>query len=172
MRTIKYFGGLLFCMILLVAFSCQKETKKSIQNCCLRRDDSLSILKEITATTDAYAVANNNLDAEKCAEFWDSSSDLLFAETGIEYTSWDSIYIYIKKWYSQPLDSVQFIYEERKINPLNLNAATLYFKAFFRAKFKSGLVYKSRVNAAVVLIKKNDKWKTTIGYWSIKGLKN
>jgi hypothetical protein len=136
--------------------------------CCLSREDSLAIINEIIETTDAYSEANNKIDVDKCAEFWDSSSDLLFAETGKEYTNWDSIYNDIKKWYSQPLDSVKFTWEERKINPLNRNAATLYSKALFRAKFKSGLIYESKVNIGILLTKKNDKWKTTIGYWAIK----
>jgi len=156
----------------IFVFSCQQEPAKNIQNCCLSSEDSLTITKEIIETTDAYAEANSKLDIDKCAEFWDSSPDLMFAETGREYTSWDSVYNDIKKWYSQPLDSVQFTWEDRNITPLNHHAATLYSKASFRAKFESGMVYKSKVNIGVLLMKKNDKWKTTIGYWSIELLEH
>ncbi|MCX6253858.1 MAG: hypothetical protein NTV31_05200 [Bacteroidia bacterium] len=169
MKKIFY---LLFLMGFIFASSCNYETRKSTQNCCLSSKDSLSIINEIIETTDAYAEANNKIDADRCADFWDSSSDLMFAETGVEYTNWDSLYNDIKKWYSQPLDSVQFIWEERNINPLNHNTAMLYSKAFFRAKFKSGIIYKSKVNLAVLLTKKNEQWKTTIGYWSIKVLED
>ena len=124
------------------------------------------------STTDSYAEANNKIDAKKCAELWDSSSDFVFNETGKEYANWDSLYVDIKNWYSQPLDSVQLIWKERNIKPLNHNAATLYSKFIFKAKYKSGLVYKSTASLTGILLKKDGRWKMTQGYNAIKIIKN
>lgn len=161
---------LLFLLLLLIGFSCQRVTNKNVQNCCISKDDSLSIVKEIIETTDAYAEANNNIDASKCGEFYDSSPDFWFAETGSEYPNWDTLYLGIKNWYSQPLDTVKMIWEERNIRPLNRTAATLYSKFSFMAKFKAGTVYKSSASLTGLLTKKDGKWKMTQGYCAIKVL--
>ena len=157
-----------YLLIFIFASSCNYESEVIPMDCCLSSEDSLLIVNEIIETTDAYAMANNRMDAEECAEFWDSSSDFVFAETGVEYPNWDSLYNDIKRWYSQPLDSVQLHWIERSIIPLNQNAAKLYGKISFKARYESGEIFESRATVGVLLERKNEKWKTTIGYWYLK----
>ena len=102
----------MFPVLLLITLSCQQEVNKSTQNCCLSSEDSLRIIKEIIAVTDTFVEASNNMDADKAAEFYDSSSDFKFAENGEQYTNWDSHYDMLKDWYSQPLESVEFTWDD------------------------------------------------------------
>jgi hypothetical protein len=161
----------LFILVLLLGcVSCQHQADKTTRDCCISSSDSLSIVKEIIEATDAYAEANNDIDASKCGEFYDSSPDFWFAETGSEYPNWDTLYLGIQNWYSQPLDTVKMIWEERNIRPLTRTAATLYSKFSFMARFKSGTVYKSSGSLTGLMTKKDGKWKMTQGYCAIKVL--
>ncbi|MEN8251951.1 MAG: hypothetical protein ABFS32_23725 [Bacteroidota bacterium] len=127
----KNIGYLFFSMGFLLAISCQQEGNNSIQNCCLSSADSLSIINEIIVATNNYAIANINMDFDKAANFYDSSSDFKLAENGEEYANWDSLYLTIKNAF-QPLDSVNCIWGERNVIPLKPDAATLYSGLSFR----------------------------------------
>jgi len=161
---------LLISSALLFVLSCSQESGKRNQNCCLANDDSLKIVKEIFAVSDNWAFANINMDAEKAAEFWDSSSNFLFVENGEQILNWDSLFYGIKNWYSQPLDSIELRWEERKVIPLTHEAATLFCKFYFRARFKTGELYHSRAFITALFVKKDGKWKLMQGHESYKVL--
>ena len=154
--------------LLLVAFSCQRQSDKTIQTCCLSSNDSLLIVNELISITDAYAESNNNIDIDKCAKFYDSSSDFKCAENGVEYANWDSIYSAIKGFFTQPLESVECVWGERSIIPLKPDAATIYGGLSFTAKFKSGEVFLSKGVLSGLFFKKDDGWKLTQSHFSTK----
>jgi len=154
--------------LLLVAFSCQRQSDKTIQTCCLSSNDSLLIVNELISITDVYAESNSKMDIDKCANFYDSSSDFKCAENGVEYENWDSIYFAIKKFFTQSLESVECVWGERSIIPLTPDAATLYGGISFTAKFKSGQVFLSKGILSGLFLKKEDGWKLTQSHFSTK----
>jgi ketosteroid isomerase-like protein len=152
--------------LIILAFSCQQGTIQSEQKCCLTSEDSMTIVNEITAVINDWIQANKNRDIEKCTAFWDSSPDFMLAENGMQYANWDSLYVVIKEWYSQPLESIEFDIEKRSILPLTPEVAHIFCKMSFRTNFSSGDVFQSRGFLTLLAVKKDGNWKMLRGHES------
>ena len=153
--------------MLFLLSSCQK-TDRANDMWYLTGIDSTTVVKEVLAATDAWAEANIKMDADKSADFFDSSSLMMFAENGAQYANWDSLRSAIRAWYAQPLDSVECKWQERSVLPLSQKAADLFGRLYFRAQFKSGASYESKSFQTWLLIKQDGKWKILRGHESYK----
>ena len=151
----------------LIFASCQKA-ERAAETWYLTGADSTSVVKEVLAAGDAWADANVKMDADKSADFFDSSKQMMFAENGFQYANWDSLHAGIKTWYAQPLDSVECRWEERSVLPLSQRAAHVFGRLYFRAKFKSGAVYQSMGIQTWLWIKEDGRWKIMRGHESYK----
>ena len=159
-------------IVVLFAISCKHEVSKSIQNCCLSSEDSISIINEVFEATDMYAAGHANLDAKKVAEVYDSSPDFKLVYNGDLVPNWDTVYSFTKDWYSLTLDSVKFLWEERSVIPLTRDKATLFGGFYFRANFKSGELYQARGFMTGLFIKTDGEWKLLEGHESVKDIEN
>jgi hypothetical protein len=111
--------------------------------------------------------AHNSMDADKAIELWDSSSELMFAENGVFFANRDSIYNFLKHFYTTTT-SMDVEWKQRVVLPLSINSACMsgYFHAI--AKFQSGDSFDINSMFTGVFVRKNNKWVLVHGHESFK----
>lgn len=168
MKNFTYFLGALTIILIAVTSSCKNDEQK-IGNYSedLSLESKVAITNEIMDLTTNWVNAHNNMDADKAAELWDSSSDLMFAENGMFFANWDSIYTYLKNFYTTTT-SMDVEWKQRVVVPLSMNSACMsgYFHAI--AKFKSGDSFDINSMFTGVFVRKDNKWVLIHGHESVK----
>lgn len=168
MKNFTYFLGALTIILIAVTTSCKNDEQK-IGNYSedLSIESKVAITNEIMDLTTNWVNAHNNMDADKAAELWDSSSDLMFAENGMFFANWDSIYTYLKNFYTTTT-SMDVEWKQRVVVPLSMNSACMsgYFHAI--AKFKSGDSFDINSMFTGVFVRKDNKWVLIHGHESVK----
>jgi hypothetical protein len=154
-------------VILIVMISCQREANKNIQNCSINKDDSLRIVQEIIKTSDVWAEANTNKNADKAIEFWDSSPDLKYAENGEFFANKDSIHSVINNYYKQT-KSMNVEWLQRTVLPLTTNLAAMSGSFHFKLQFINDEVIEDTTVFTSLFIKKNNNWSLIQGHESFK----
>jgi hypothetical protein len=154
-------------VIFIVMISCQREANKNIQNCSINKDDSLRIVQEIIKTSDVWAEANTNKNADKAIEFWDSSPDLKYAENGEFFANKDSIHSVIKNYYKQT-KSMNVEWLQRTVLPLTTNLASMSGSFHFKLQFINDEVIEDTTVFTSLFIKKNNNWSLIQGHESFK----
>jgi hypothetical protein len=93
--------------------------------------------------------------------------ELMFAENGDYFANRDSIYSFLKSFYSSTT-SMDVQWKQRVIIPLSLNSASLagYFHA--EAKFKVGDPFSINSMFTGVFVRKDNKWVLIHGQESYK----
>jgi ketosteroid isomerase-like protein len=166
MKAKFYLIALMIISSQLMIFTSCKKTGVPNQTWHLTGADSVTIVNEVLAATDAFAAASRKMDADEEIQFWDSSQQMMFAENGKQLANRDSIYSSMKGWYTPALDSVEFKWEVRNILPISQKVAHLFGRFYFRAKFKSGEIIVVRPYDTWLLIKKDNSWKIIHGHES------
>jgi hypothetical protein len=168
MKNFTYFLGALTIILIAVTSSCKNDEQK-IGNYSedLSLESKVAITNEIMDLTTNWVNAHNIMDADKAAELWDSSSDLMFAENGMFFANWDSIYTYLKNFYTTTT-SMDVEWKQRVVVPLSMNSACMsgYFHAI--AKFKSGDSFDINSMFTGVFVRKDNKWVLIHGHESVK----
>ena len=152
-------------VILIIMIFCQREANKNIQNCSINKDDSLRIVQEIIKTSDIWAEANTNKNANKAIEFWDSSPDLKYAENGEFFANKDSIHSVIKNYYKQT-KSMNVEWLQRTVLPLTTNLAAMSGSFHFKLQFINDEVIEDTTVFTSLFIKKNNNWTLIQGHES------
>lgn len=153
-------------VLLLAIFSCQSGKENGTNDCYISSADSLAIVNEVIASMDAWANASNNLEAEKAAEFWDSSAELIFIENTNEYPNWEAIRDYLIEFYSAEFDSFNLVWTERNIRPLTKNLASVYGRYECSLEFSSGEKIHAIPYFSALMIRVEGKWKVWRGHES------
>lgn len=125
------------------------------------------IKSEILDVTTKWVNDNIKMSPDDIIEFWDYSSDLMFAENGEFFPNRDSIYNYLKGFYSQT-KSMNVEWKERIVIPLSPSSATMSGSFHAKAVFNSGESFEVQPIFTGVFIKKNDKWVLVHGHESFK----
>jgi hypothetical protein len=148
--------------------SCKTETPKVTGTSCeLTASEKSQIITEILLLTDNWAIAHNQMNADKASEFWDNSSDLMFAENGEFFKDWNSIHNYLHDFYASTF-LMSLSWTRREIIPLSLNSASLAGRLHIVAHYKSGESFEINSMFTGVFIKKNGKWVLIHGQESFK----
>ena len=154
-------------VILIVMISCQREANKNIQNCSVSKDDSIRIVQEILKTSDEWAEANSNKNVDNAIEFWDSSTDMKYAENGLFFANRDSIHSVIKNYYKQT-KSMNVEWLQRTVMPLTTNLAAMSGSFHFKLQFMNDEILEDTTAFTGLFIKKNDNWTLIQGHESFK----
>lgn len=123
------------------------------------------IVKEIMDLTDTWARNNINMDADKVIKFWDVSPDLRFAENGIFFANLDSMYAFLKGFYTNTTN-MEVEWKERFVLPIRNDVACMSGIFRFKATFKSGDVFEGQTAFTALFIKKEGKWAVINGHES------
>jgi hypothetical protein len=158
---------LILSVILIIMISCQREANKNIQNCSVSKDDSIRIVKEITKTSDEWAEANSNKNADKAIEFWDSSPNMKYAENGEFFENKDSIHSVIKNYYKQT-KSLDVEWLHRTVMPLTTNLAAMSGSFHFKLQFMHDEILEDTTSFTGLFIKNNNNWSLLQGHESFK----
>jgi len=168
MKTTKLTLGLLFVLILGFFGSCTNNRQNTGNySDDLSPESKSAITNEIMDLTTNWANAHISMDADKAIELWDSTADLMFAENGFFFANRDSIYSYLKGFYSST-KSMELQWQKRVVIPLSLNAATLSGYFHFKAIFKDESIFEGNSMFTGVFVKKNNKWILIHGHESFK----
>ena len=153
---------ILLLSVIVIFPTCTSKTATDLTN-----QEKQNITDGIMDLTTNWANTNNNMDADKAIQFWDSSSELMYAENGEFFPNRDSIYSFLKSFY-QTTTSMQVKWEHRVVIPLSISAASMsgYFHA--KALFKSGDKFEVNSMFTGVFIKKNNNWVLIQGHESYK----
>ena len=168
MKDLNYFLCFLVVIVMTIIVSCT-ETELNTGNYSddLSPESKTAISNEILELTTNWVNAHNSMDADKASELWDSSSDLMFAENGVFFANRDSIYAFLKIFYTTTT-SMNVEWKQRVVVPLSLNSACMsgYFHAI--AKFKSGDSFDINSIFTGVFVRKENKWVLIHGHESFK----
>ena len=148
--------------------SCNRNLDSRTMDLKLSKTDSVSIVEKVLAATDAFANANNKLDAKGVTEFWHSRPEFVLIENDIKYPSWDSIYSNCVRFYSSKIDSTNLVWLERNILPLSKTSASLFGRYEIYIKYSSGTIIHAVPFYSALLTKVDDKWKVLRGHESYK----
>ncbi len=168
MKNLSFLTGLFILLIFVSCTSCKNDGPKNDNySNDLSADSKASITNEIMALTTNWANAHNSMDPDKAIELWDSSPDLMFAENGEFFPNRDSIYSFLKSFYSTTT-SMDVQWKQRVVVPLSLNSASMagYFHAI--AKFKEGDPFEINSMFTGIFVRKNNKWVLIQGQESYK----
>jgi len=158
---------LILSVILIAFISCQREAKKNIQNCSFNKEDSIRIVQEIIKTSDVWAEANSNKNADNAIEFWDSSTDMKYAENGVFFANRDSIHSVIKNYYKQT-KSLNVEWLQRTVMPLATNLAAMSGSFHFKLQFMNDEILEDTTAFTGLFIKNNNNWSLLQGHESFK----
>jgi hypothetical protein len=153
---------LLLLSIVVIFSTCTTKTLPDLTD-----QEKQTITNSIMDLTTNWAIANNNMNADKAIEFWDSSSELMYAENGKFFPNRDTIYSFIKSFY-QSAKSIEIKWEQRVVIPLSINAASMSGYFHVKAVFKSGDTFEANSMFTGVFVKKNTKWVLIHGHESYK----
>jgi hypothetical protein len=168
MKTTKLTLGILFVIIFGSIESCTNNKQKTGNYTDdLTPESKSAITREIMDLTTNWANAHISMDADKAIELWDSTADLMFAENGFFFANRDSIYSYLKGFYSST-KSMELQWQKRAVIPLSLNAGTMSGYFHFKAVFKDESIFEGNSMFTGVFVKKNNKWVLIHGHESVK----
>jgi len=168
MKNFNYFLRILLAIVMTIAVSCTNtELNTGNYSDNLSPEIKTVITNEIMKLTTDWVNAHNSMDADKATELWDSSSDLMFAENGEFFANRDSIYVFLKNFYSTTA-SMNVEWKQRVVVPLSANSACMsgYFHAI--AKFKSGDSFDINSMFTGVFVRKENRWVLIHGHESFK----
>jgi hypothetical protein len=168
MKTTNLFTG--FFLIILSGFfqSCiNNDPKTENYSDDLSAESKSAITNEILDLTTNWANAHTSMDADKAIELWDSTADLMFAENGFFFANRDSIYSYLKGFYSST-QSMDLQWQKRVVIPLSLHAASMSGYFHFKAIFKDESIFEGNSMFTGVFVKKNNGWVLIHGHESVK----
>jgi hypothetical protein len=168
MKTTNLLAGL-FIIILFGFFQSCMNNKPKTGNYSddLSAESKSAITNEIIDLTTNWANAHISMNADEAIELWDSTADLMFAENGFFFANIDSIYSYLKGFYSST-KSMDLQWQKRVVIPLSLNAATMSGYFHFKAVFKDESTFEGNSMFTGVFVKKNNKWILIHGHESVK----
>ena len=153
-------------ILCISVWACQSTGKKTLESTsALSLEQKATITDEIMQLTSDWATANIQMNADKSIRLWDDSPDLMFAENGMFFPGRDSIYAYLKEFYTTTT-SMNVEWLQRVVVPLAPDAAVMSGKFHFKATFESGDVYESTSMFTGVFKKKNGRWVIIHGHES------
>lgn len=153
-----------FLVLLFLSQSCMRSRPNEM---VLSDENKQIITNEILDLTNNWADSHINMDADKAIELWYNSDSLMFAENGAFFPDRDSIYNYLKTFYSQT-KSMNVQWEKRVIVPLSWNTASLSGNFKFKAVFNSNDVFEENSMFTGIFIKQRNKWVLLHGQESFK----
>jgi hypothetical protein len=168
MKTINFVIG--FVLLITIGFTqscCDNDHKIGNYQDNLSAEQKTTITNEILDLTTNWALAHDSMDADKAIELWDSTSDLMFAENGAFFPNRDSIYTFLKGFYSST-KSMDVQWQNRVVVPLSLNAASMSGYFYFKAAFKDEEFFEGNSMFTGVFVKKDNKWVLIHGQESFK----
>ena len=151
---------LIFLISLLATLSCNRATDSISTQNLMTKSDSLQIVSKVLEITDAFASANNSLDANKIMEYWHyKDSNFIIIENTTIYQAGEELFKAVQDFYKAGIDSTCFIWKKREIIPLSLDFAHLYAEYQFYLKLNSGEITDGPGYYSALFKKINGNWR-------------
>lgn len=149
--------------IILLAFIilfvvCCKEENENTNYFNLTTEDSLKTAQEIDEVTNSYTQAHNEMNAEKAADYFINSPEMIVLENGERYADWATLAKFIKDFYSTTA-SANVIWIDKKILVLTKVSGVMNSKYTFESISKDKKKFATSGWATILLIKQNNQWK-------------
>jgi hypothetical protein len=168
MKTKNFINGLVLLITIGFIQSCSdKGQKTGNYQDDLSAEQKTAITNEILDLTTNWVNANDSMSADKAIQLWDSTSDLRFAENGEFFANRDSIYSFLKGFYSNTT-SMEIRWLDREVIPLSMNAATMSGSFHFKAMFRGDGSHEDTVMYTGVFVRKDNKWVLINGHESYR----
>jgi hypothetical protein len=143
--------------IILFAIGCKKENEPA-NTLNISTEDSIKAAQEIDSVINGYTQAHNEMNAQKAADYFINSPEMLVLENGERYADWATLAKFIKDFYSTTA-SAKVTWTEQKVLVLSNTAGVMTGKFTFESISKDKKKYASSGWATILLIKQNNQWK-------------